>query len=188
MTRPLSTDLREHLVSAVEGGQSRRSAAKAFGVSAAAATCWFVEWQRSGSFARKPQGGDSRSHRIGTYAQENLALIEEGPDITLTEIAAHPGERCGLEVAQSAAWRLLGRRGPTFETSKHRRAGAARQSAPQSGPVRRAARSAPRAAGFHRPDRCIDRDGAALRPGDLCGPLLTRETRSRTAFGNAPSR
>jgi len=32
MTHPLSTDLRKRVISAVEGGQSRRSAARRFGV------------------------------------------------------------------------------------------------------------------------------------------------------------
>ena len=32
MTRPLSNDLRHRLVAAVDGGMSRRSAAKVFGV------------------------------------------------------------------------------------------------------------------------------------------------------------
>ncbi len=126
MTRPLSTDLRERLVSAVEGGQSRRSAAKVFGVSAATAIRWVDQWRRSGSVAPKPQGGDNRSHRIEAYAQEILTLIDEAPDITLAEIVAHLDERHGLTVAQSTVWRLLDRRGLTFKKNRTRqRAGAA---------------------------------------------------------------
>ena len=126
MTRPLSTDLRERLVLAVEGGQSRRSAAKVFGVSAATAIRWVDQWRRSGSVAPKPQGGDNRSHRIEAYAQEILTLIDEVPDITLAEIVAHLDERHGLKVAQSTVWRLLDRRGLTFKKNRARqRAGAA---------------------------------------------------------------
>ncbi len=126
MTRPLSTDLRERLVSAVEGGQSRRSAARVFGVSAATAIRWVDQWRRSGSVAPKPQGGDNRSHRIEAYAQEILTLIDEAPDITLAEIVAHLDERHGLTVAQSTVWRLLDRRGLTFKKNRTRqRAGAA---------------------------------------------------------------
>ncbi len=126
MTRPLSTDLRERLVLAVEDGQSRRSAAKVFGVSAATAIRWVDQWRRSGSVAPKPQGGDNRSHRIEAYAQEILALIDEAPDITLAEIVAHLDETHGLKVAQSTVWRLLDRRGLTFKKNRARhRAGAA---------------------------------------------------------------
>ena len=126
MTRPLSTDLRERLVLAVEGGQSRRSAAKVFGVSAATAIRWLDQWRRSGSVAPKPQGGDNRSHRIEAYAEEILALIDEAPDITLAEIVAHLDETHGLKVAQSTVWRLLDRRGLTFKKNRARqRAGAA---------------------------------------------------------------
>ena len=126
MTRPLSTDLRERLVSAVEGGQSRRSAARVFGVSAATAIRWVDQWRRSGSVAPKPQGRDNRSHRIEAYAQEILTLIDEAPDITLAEIVAHLDERHGLTVAQRTVWRLLDRRGLTFKKKRTRqRAGAA---------------------------------------------------------------
>ena len=126
MTRPLSTDLRERWVLAVEGGQSRRSAAKVFGVSAATAIRWLDQWRRSGSVAPKPQGGDNRSHRIEAYAEEILALIDEAPDITLAEIVAHLDETHGLKVAQSTVWRLLDRRGLTFKKNRARqRAGAA---------------------------------------------------------------
>ena len=40
MTKPLSTDLRRRLVSAVEDGQSRRAAARRFGVAASTAIKW----------------------------------------------------------------------------------------------------------------------------------------------------
>lgn len=120
MTRALSTDLRERLVSAVDGGQSRRSAAKVFGVSAATAIRWVDQWRRSGSVAPKPQGGDNRSHRIEAYAQEILALIDKVPDITLAEIVAHLDETHRLKVAQSTVWRLLDRRGLTFKKNRAR--------------------------------------------------------------------
>ncbi len=85
MTRPLSTDLRERLISAVEGGMSRRSAAKRFGVAASTAIKWFAQWRQTGDVRPRPQGGDHRSHRIEAHAGEILALVEETPDITLAE-------------------------------------------------------------------------------------------------------
>ena len=46
MPKPLSQDLRERLIAAVEGGQSRRSAARRFGVAASTAIKWLDQWQR----------------------------------------------------------------------------------------------------------------------------------------------
>jgi transposase len=120
MAKALSTDLRERLVLAVEGGQSRRSAAKAFGVSAATAIRWVDQWRRSGSIAPKPRGGDNRSYRIEAHAEAILALIEATPDITLAELTEHLEETHGVVVAQSTIWRLLDRRGLTFKKNRAR--------------------------------------------------------------------
>ncbi len=120
MTIPLSIDLRERLITAVEGGMSRRSAAKRFGVAASTAIKWVDQWRWTGHVRPRPQGGDKRSHRIETHAEEILALIEETPDITLAEIAGLLDEAHGLKVAQSTVWRLLDRHGMTFKKNRAR--------------------------------------------------------------------
>ncbi len=89
MVKSLSIDLRERLVSAVESGMTRRSAAKRFGVAASTAIKWVDHWRRTGHVRPRPQGGDMRSHRIEAHAEEILALVDETPDITLGEIALH---------------------------------------------------------------------------------------------------
>ena len=120
MTRPLSNDLRERLISAVEGGMSRRSAAKRFGIAASTAIKWVDHWRRLGHVRPRPQGGDRRSQRIEAHAGELLALIEETPDITLAEMAVYLKETHGLRVAQSTVWRLLDRHGMTFKKNRTR--------------------------------------------------------------------
>ena len=120
MVRPLSTDLRERVVLAVDGGMSRRRAAELFGVSAATAIRWVDQWRRTGRVEPKPQGGDKRSHVIEVHAEEVLALIDETPDITLAEIAVHLHERHGLKVAHSTVWRLLDRHGMTVKKKRTR--------------------------------------------------------------------
>ncbi len=120
MTRPLSIDIRERLISAVEGGMSRRSAATRFGVAASTAIKWVDQWRRTGHVRPRPQGGDKRSHRIEAHAGEILALVEETPDITLSEIALHVAGAHGLKVAQSTVWRLLDRHGMTFKKNRAR--------------------------------------------------------------------
>ena len=120
MTRPLSMDLRERLVSAVAGGMSRRDAAVRFGVAASTAIKLADQWRRTGDVQPRPQGGDKRSYRIEAHAEAILALVETTPDITLSEIAAHLDEMHGLRVAPSTVWRLLDRRGMTFKKNRAR--------------------------------------------------------------------
>lgn len=120
MTRPLSMDIRKRLVSAVEGGMTRRSAAKRFGVAASTAIKWVEQWRRTGAVGPRPQGGDHRSHRLEAYAKEILDLIEAQPDITLGEIAEHLDEVHGVKAAPSSVWRLLDRHGMTFKKNRAR--------------------------------------------------------------------
>lgn len=125
MTKPLSTDLRERLVSVVDGGMTRRSAAKRFGVAASTAIKWVDQWHRTGDVEPRPQGGDHRSHRLEAHAEEILELIEETPDITLSELAEHLDEMHGVKAAQSTIWRLLDRHGMTFKKNRARQRAAA---------------------------------------------------------------
>jgi len=48
MTRPLSDDIRNRLILAVDGGMARRSAAQRFGVAASTAIKWVDQWHRAG--------------------------------------------------------------------------------------------------------------------------------------------
>ena len=125
MTKSLSNDLRRRLVSAVETGMTRRSAAQRFGVAASTAIKWVDRWRRTGDVGPRPRGGDHRSQRIEAHAEEILALIEETPDITLAEMTEHLDEAHGLVVAQSTIWRLLDRRGMTFKKKRARQRAAA---------------------------------------------------------------
>ncbi len=120
MTRPLSNDIRDRVISAFEAGMSRRSAAKRFGIGASTAIKWVAQWRRTGDVRPRPQGGDHRSHRIEVHADEVLALVEEAPDMTLAEIAGHLEQSHGLKVAQSTVWRLLDRHGMRFKKNRAR--------------------------------------------------------------------
>ena len=120
MTKSLSKDIRERVVSAVEGGMTRRSAAKRFGVAPSTAIKWVDRWHRTGDIGPRPRGGDHRSHRIEAHAEEILALIVGTPDTTLAELAEHLEETHGVVVAQSTIWRLLDRRGMTFKKNRAR--------------------------------------------------------------------
>src|SRR5258707_15179906 len=57
MPKPLSEDLRERVIEAIEGGASRRAAAERFEVSASSAVKWMQRWRQTGSAAAKLSGG-----------------------------------------------------------------------------------------------------------------------------------
>ena len=118
MTRPLSNDLRRRLIDAVVAGLSRRAAAERFGVAPSTAIRWVQSWCETGRLDPKPQGGDKRSHRIEAHAEALLALIEETPDVTLSEMAEHLNEAHRLRVATSTVWRFLDRHGLTFKKNR----------------------------------------------------------------------
>ena len=48
-----------------------------------------------------------------------LTLVEETPDMTLAEIAAHLESKHGVRVSQSTVWRFFHRRGITFKKTAH---------------------------------------------------------------------
>jgi len=116
MGKPLSIDLRDRVVAAVEGGISRRRAAAQFGVSISSAIRWTTLSRRTGDVRPKRQGGDKRSGRIEAHALVILGAVAEKPDITLAELRelliGH-----GVVVAVSTVWRFFARRKITLKKS-----------------------------------------------------------------------
>jgi transposase len=115
MGKPLSTDLRSRLVAAVAGGLSRRAAAVRFGVSAASAVRWAQAVNTTGTVAAKPQGGDTRSHRIEGFSGVILTAIAAQKDISLVELAEMLRTQHGVSFGASTVWRCLDRHGMTFK-------------------------------------------------------------------------
>ena len=133
MVRPYSMDLRERLVAAVEAGESRRSAARRFGVSASIAVKWLQRVQRTGSVAPDRIGGYRRPALEGER-EWMLARIAEKPDLTLRALAAELAER-GVKAGQYAVWSFFKREGLTFKKTPARgRTGPAGRG-PQAGAV-----------------------------------------------------
>jgi transposase len=124
----LSEDLRLRVIAAVDGGLSRRAAAERFGVAVASAVRWVREWRESGATRAKPQGGDTRSHRIEAYRDVILAAIEQQVDVTLVELVEVLRKDHGAVFAASTLWRFLDRHAMTVKKNGAReRAGAARR-------------------------------------------------------------
>lgn len=110
MGKPLSMDLRSRVIAAIGEGMSRRSAAIRYGVAPSTAIRWDQERRRTGSFAPKSQGGDTRSQRIEAHAEVILAAIEETPDITLEELCVFLAGR-GVGASTSSLSRFFQRHG-----------------------------------------------------------------------------
>jgi len=118
MVRPYSMDLRERLVAAVEAGESRRSAARRFGVSASVAVKWLQRVRQTGSVAPDQVGGYRRPALEGER-EWMLARIAEKPDLTLRALAAELSER-GVKAGQYAVWSFFQREGLTFKKNTPR--------------------------------------------------------------------
>jgi transposase len=102
MTAPLSRDLRERIVRAVESGSSIRPAARRFAVSASAAIKLMQRGRRTGSTAPAKIGGSRRplleahvleahvleAHVLEAHADALRAIVSRQAGITLREIKA----------------------------------------------------------------------------------------------------
>ena len=105
MARPLSLDLRERIVRAVEAGSSRREAAEQFAVSESCAIKLLQRWERTGSVAPAQIGGRKR-HALAAHADRVRALVAGEPDLTLEELKARLSEQ-GITVGRSSVDRFL---------------------------------------------------------------------------------
>src|SRR5260221_295349 len=105
MPKPLSEDLRERVIEAIEGGASRRAAAERFEVSASSAVKWMQRWRQTGSVAAKPSGGCKSL--LDEHSEWLLALVAGQPDLTLDEVGAAM-RREAIAGSRSAVWRVFG--------------------------------------------------------------------------------
>src|SRR3982750_1215373 len=87
MTAPLSQDLRERLLRAVEGGRTIRQAARRFAVSASAAIKLMQRVHQTGSTAPAKIGGYRRP-LLEAHADDLRAIVSRQTGITLREIKA----------------------------------------------------------------------------------------------------
>src|SRR3712207_1976064 len=87
MTAPLSQDLRERIVRAVEGGSPIRQAARRFAVSASAAIKLMQRVRQTGSTAPAKIGGYRRP-LLEKHADDLRTIVSSQAGITLREIRA----------------------------------------------------------------------------------------------------
>ena len=110
MTAPLSQDLRERIVWAVEGGSTIRQAARRFAVSASAAIKLMQRVRETGSTAPAKMGGYRRP-LLEAHADDLRALVASQPGIALREIKATLAARGIMVKALSTIADILHRLG-----------------------------------------------------------------------------
>ena len=113
MTRPLSNDLRERVVSAVLSGESCRSVAARFGVAVSSAVKWSQRYRTTGSVAPGQMGGH-RKCVLDPHRAFIVARIERIPHLTLHGLKGELAKR-GVKVSHNAVWLFLRRQGLRFK-------------------------------------------------------------------------
>lgn len=106
MTKPYSMDFREKAIARVEAGESRRSVAKALGVSPSAIVKWSQRHRATGSVAPAQIGGYAPKKIRGEYADWLQARVQGGDDFTLRGLVAELEER-GLKVDYRTMWSFV---------------------------------------------------------------------------------
>ena len=115
MPRAYSQDLRDRVIDAVSsGGESRRSAARRFGVSEASAIKWLQRLERAGDRRCAGTGGH-RPSKVKPERDWLMAALEAKPDITLAALARQLRDERGVIVDTSMLSRFFLEEGISFK-------------------------------------------------------------------------
>ena len=117
MGRFHSLDIRDRIVSMVDGGQSRRAAARHFCISESAAIKLLRRRTITGTVAPLRQGRPAGSGKLSAYMAFLIAQVEHKPDITMPELADKLDEMHGVRVPPSSLSRVLVAQGFTYKKS-----------------------------------------------------------------------
>jgi putative transposase len=118
MPRAYSQDLRDRVIDAVSsGGESRRSAARRFGVSEASAIKWLQRLERAGDRCCVGTGGH-RPSKVKPERDWLMAALEAKPDITLAALAKKLQEERGVTVDTSMLSRFFLEEGISFKKNR----------------------------------------------------------------------
>jgi len=107
MGQSYSLDLRERIVSGVDGGLSRRASAEKFGVSASFAVKLVARRDATGEIGPVRQGRPPGSGKLAPYLDDLIARVDACPDITMPELARDLEAAHGLRVHPSSLSRAL---------------------------------------------------------------------------------
>ena len=117
MSRGYSFDVRERAIALVEGGMSRRAAARQLMISASSSIKWFQRFAATGSFAEKA-GEKARPSPLDAHAEWLLALVAAAPDLTQAEIEARLLDERQFKTTDSSISRFFQRHGVTYKKKR----------------------------------------------------------------------
>src|SRR3954451_15192443 len=115
MGRCFSVDLRQRVAPFVAAGDSRRAAARRFGVSDSCAIKLAKRQAQFGSPAPDRQGRPPGSGRLVPYTTFLIQVVEAEPAITMPELAARLLAEHAVVAAPAVLSRLLCRLGFTYK-------------------------------------------------------------------------
>jgi transposase len=105
MAKPYSMDLRERVMEAIRGGQTREAVARRFEISLSSVGRYIKRFREKGSLAPDKFGGHKR-HALADEEERLRDWIKERPDMTLEEIQDRLHDS-GIEVGRTAIWNFL---------------------------------------------------------------------------------
>src|SRR5690606_19715150 len=173
MGKAHSGDLRERVYGEIAGGQSRRSAARRFGVSASTGVRLARRMIETGSLEPARQGRPPGGGKLAPYRELLIGWVEAEKDITMPELAVRLAEQCEVNVHPASLSRFL--RGAGYSFTKNAAGERSRSPGRGRGPPDladwRPASNGPRAApagvrwrdGLHKQTDPPARPGAARR-------------------------
>jgi transposase len=131
MPRAYSQDLRDRVIDAVvRGGETRRGAARRFGVSDASAVKWLQRYERAGDRRCAGTGGH-RPSKVKPEREWLLAAITAEPDVTLAALSARLLVERGVKADTGMLSRFFIGEGISFKKKRAAvRAGPARRGPP----------------------------------------------------------
>src|SRR5262245_38686757 len=115
MGKPYSIDLRERVQAAVEGGQSRRAAARRYEVSASFAVKLADRVSQTGSAEPARQGRPPGGGKLAPYLGALLEWVEAEPDITMPELATKLKAEKDVTAHPASLSRVLLKAGQSFK-------------------------------------------------------------------------
>jgi transposase len=116
MGRALSSDLRERVLKASEGGVSARKCAERFGVAASTAIRWIDRATKGETEPRKPA---KRVSRLDAHTAFIVAMIEAQKDVTLDEMVVRLADERDVGIGRSMLSKWLRSRGFTYKKRPH---------------------------------------------------------------------